>query len=49
MEKENLLELELSIRREINFLVLKVSELNSDEKAVLTLGPLNFREQTEML
>ena len=39
-----LLELELAVSGKVNFLVLEIGQLNSHEKAVLALGPLDLWE-----
>jgi len=39
-----LLELELSFRAEVNFLVLKISQFNGHKEAILALSPLDLWE-----
>ena len=43
----DLLELELPISSKVDFLVLKISQLNCHEEAVLALGPFDLREKTK--
>jgi hypothetical protein len=40
----DLLELELSICSEVDFLVLKISKLNGHKEAIFALSPLDFWE-----
>lgn len=44
MRDVDLLERELAVGGEVNFLVLEVGQLNSQENAVLTLSPLDLWE-----
>ena len=44
MRDVDLLELELPVGGEVNFLVLEVSQLNSQENTVLALSPLDLWE-----
>lgn len=38
----HLLELELAVSGEVNFLVLEIGQLNSQEEAVFALSPLDL-------
>ena len=44
MRDVHLLELKLPVSSEVNFLVLEISQLNSQEKAVFALSPLDLWE-----
>ena len=44
MRDVHLLELKLSVSGKVNFLVLEIGQLNSQEEAVLALSPLDLWE-----
>ena len=47
VDKEHLLELELSLGGKLDLVVLEVGELDGHEEAILALGPLDLREQSK--